>query len=263
MMMRGRWSLVSGLWFLVLAFAMRADNALAFSFSVEPSRVELSVPAGKQRGKSVAINNSHSDAPLHLKVYAQDIIFLPDGTNNFQPAGTTDWSCAKWIRTVPGEIDIPAGEVQDVRVSVTAPADARGGYYAMLFFESAPSYTESGLGVNFRIGALTQVTIPGTEAYQAKLANISVAGVSDLQLEIFNESNVLIRPKGAIKVFNAGGKKVAQHDFNLHGVGVLPRTLRQFHVDLGSLAAGAYRLKAEIDYGAPYLLVGERSFEIK
>ena len=66
------------------------SEAQGFSFSVEPARIELSVPAGKQRGKSVTINNSRSDAPVHIKVYAQDIVFLPDGTNNFQSPGTTE-----------------------------------------------------------------------------------------------------------------------------------------------------------------------------
>ena len=252
---------VYGLWSVVCAFSA-PERAHAFSFNVEPSRIELFIPAGKQRGKSVTINNSRADAAVHIKVYAQDIVFLQDGTNNFLSPGATAWSCAKWIRVVPDEIDIPAGQAQDVRVSVTTPEGAAGGYYAMLFFESAPSYAEQGMGVNFRIGALTQVTIPGTETYQAKLADVSVAEKA-LRIEIFNEGNVLARPKGKIKLFDAQGKKVAQYDFNQQGVGVLPKTLRQFHTDLGTLAAGSYRLKAEIDYGAPYLLVGERSVEIK
>ncbi len=240
-----------------------AGEARAFSFSVQPSRIELSVPAGKQRGKSVTIDNSKAETPVHIKVYAQDIVFLPDGTNKFLTPGTTEWSCAKWLKVLPTEVDIQAGEVQDVRVSVTVPKEARGGYYAMLFFESSPSYVEKGLGINFRIGALTQVVIPGTETYEAKLADISVVEGKDLHVEIFNGSNVLIRPRGTIKIFGADEKKIAQRDFNPPGAGILPKTLRKFHVDLGPLPAGAYRLKAEIDFGTPYLLVGERSFKIQ
>ena len=237
------------------------ESAHAFSFSVEPSRIELSVPAGKQRGKTVRVS-SRSDRPVHLKMYVQDVVFLPDGTSDFPAPGSTAWSCAKWITIIPDELDIPPGKTQEVRVSVAVPPETRGGSYAMVFFESGPSYTEKGLGVNFRIGALTQVTVPNTEVYQAKLADLSVDSSRDVRVELFNEGNALIRPNGQLKVFDARNKKVWQQAFNIDRLGVLPKSPRSFHTTLGPLPKGSYRLKVEIDYGAKYLLGGERAFEI-
>ncbi|MBI3322034.1 MAG: hypothetical protein HYZ91_07200 [Candidatus Omnitrophica bacterium] len=239
------------------------QEAGAFSFSVEPSRVELAIPAGKSRGKTIRVNNSRTDKPLHLKLYIQDVMFLPDGTSDFPPPGSTAWSCANWIKVIPEELDIAPGSSQEVRISATVPAGAQGGYYAMVFFETGPSYAEEGLGVSFRIGALTQVTVPNTEVYQAKLADLSIADPAQISADLFNEGNVLIRPKGKAKVFDAQGKRVAQIEFNPDRLGVLPKTLRKFQVGLGSsLPSGSYRVKLEIDYGAPYLLVGERAFQV-
>ena len=249
---------------LLTALTVLAALAWAFGFSVEPSRIELSVPAGKQRGKTVRINNARAETPMHLKIYVQDVVYLPDGTNDFPPAGSTERSCATWIKLVPAELDIAPGKIGEVRVSAAAPDGASGGYYAMVFFETGPSYTEKGVGVNFRIGALTEVLIPETQRYEARLAGLTVVKPDRIAVGIFNDGNVLIRPTGKLKVFNAAGKRVAQVAFNSQRLGVLPNSLRTFKTTLEPLAKkGSYRLKAEIDYGSRYLLVGERPFVIE
>ena len=254
---------LAGAVLVLCALAGFNGNAWAFSFSVEPARIELEAPPGKQRGKTVRIDNSKSDQPLHIKIYAQDVIFLPDGTSEFPAMGSTSWSCTRWVTAVPEEVDIPAGKIREVRVSVAAPEGVKGGYYAMVFFESSPSYLEKGVGINFRIGALTQVTIPNTQVYQAKLADLSMGARRDLQLTLFNEGNVLVRPKGRVKVFNARREKIAQLEFNPQRLGVLPKTARMFHTTVGNLAAGDYHLRAEIDYGSRYLVVGELDAHIE
>lgn len=234
-----------------------------YAFSIEPARLEFSIPAGKQRGKTVRVDNSGSGEPLHIKAYVQDVILLPDGSSEFPAAGSSEWSCAKMIKVIPEEIDIPAGKKRDVRVTVLVPEDARGGYYGMLFFESSPIYTK-GVGINFRIGGLIDIVVSKTEEFAAKLANLTFSKPDKIEVDIFNEGNVLIRPKGRIKVFNSKGNKIKQLNFNPQGFGVLPKTLRKFYVRLDeTLAKGTYRIKAEIDYGTKYLLGAELTIDIE
>jgi hypothetical protein len=229
-----------------------------FTFSVDPPRAELVIPPGKRRGKTITINNTKADQPSHLVTYVTDVIFLPDGTHDFPPAGSTEWSAAKWIQVSPTELDVPAGKSAEVRISASVPEDAKGGYYAMVFFESMPSYTQPGIGVNFRIGALVDITVPGTAVLQAKLANLAVSPPQSILIDIYNEGNVLIRPKGRLKIFDPSGGKVSQEDFNPDRLGVLPRTLRRFTHKLKTpLTRGTYRLRAELDYGARQILLGE------
>lgn len=245
----------------LVLYLSSSDTALAFS--IEPSRIELSLPAGRQRGKMISIDNSKSDEPLHLKMYVEDVIFLPDGTNDFPAAGSTAWSCAKWVKIIPDEIDIPAGRTQNVRVNVSVPQDAKGGYYAMVFFESTPTYVD-GLGINFRLGGLLDVSVAKTEIRQAKLASFSFIEPSRIAVDIFNEGNVLIRPKGRIKILNSRKRKIGQLDFNPQRLGILPQTLRKFYLDLKEpLSKGDYYLKAEIDVGTKYLLIGQLPVEVK
>ena len=247
------------LWVATIA----VETAWAFGFSVEPSRIELVVPAGKRRGQTLVVKNDRSE-PMHLTTYVRDVAYLPDGTSDFPPEGSTDWSCARWVHVVPGELEIPAQSSQEVRVSVIAPPEASGGRYAMVFFETGPSYAQGdGIGVNFRIGALIQAVIPGTERYAASLKNVVFTPPGQIRTDVFNSGNLLVRPKGQIKIFEAGGKKVRHAPFNPTLVGVLPSTLRSFSSTLEEpLPSGSYRNKVEVDYGARNILVGERSFEV-
>jgi hypothetical protein len=240
---------------IMLFFTVAKHEACAFS--IEPARIELSIPAGKQKGKAITIDNSMSDEPLHLKIYMQDVVFLPDGTNDFPPAASTVYSCANWVKIIPEEIDMPAGKTQNIRISVSVPAQAKGGYYGMLFFESSAG-TAQGLNINFRIGGLVDITVTNTEERSAKIGNIALNTPKQIDIDIFNEGNVLLRPKGKIKIFDTRGKRIKQIDFNLQSWGVLPKSMRKFHTELDRpLSQGQYTIKAEIDYGTRYLLVAE------
>ena len=251
---------------LLLSLLALPHTVWAFSFSLEPARIELSVPVGKRRGKVVLVNNTRAEQSLHVKIYVQDVVYLPDGTNDYVPPGSTEWSCASWLSITPTELDVSAGKSAEVRVSAVAPEGAQGGHYAIVFFETSPTYTEQqGVGVNFRLGALTEVVVPKTEQHQATLAKMSLTKPREVGVDIFNEGNVLVRPKGKVKIFDQHGKRVGQVDFNPQRLGVLPKTLRSFQVPLDrvSLSRGTYRVKAEIDYGTKYLLVGELPFSVE
>jgi len=244
--------------------ALPATEALAFGFNVEPARVEVSVPAGARRGQTLRVRNRKSEAPIHLKVYVSDVIYLADGTHEFPPAGSTEWSCAKWIQVVPSELEIPPEAARDVRVSVAAPPDAAGGHYAIVFFETGPSFEGEGIGVNFRVGALVEAVVPKTERYEARLLKLAFDPATGIQAEVFNDGNLLIRPKGKIKVYDIGGRKVRELEFNASRLGILPKALRAISTKLVEpLSRGTYRVKAEIDYGARTLIIGELPAEVR
>ncbi len=250
---------------LLFLAAYLAINQAVYAFSIDPARIELSISPGRQKGAMVTVDNSQSEEPLHIKVYVRDIMYLPSGDYDFPQAASTSWSCADWIKMVPEEIDILPKRKGSVRISVAVPADAKGGYYAVVFFESSPSYTAEGLGINFRIGALVDITVANTESKKAELTNISFIEPKNIEVDIFNQGNVLLRPRGKIKILDGQGKKrIRQLDFNPQAQSILPNTLRKFYIELdGPLSVGTYRVKAEIDYGTKYLLVGELPFDVR
>ena len=239
-------------------------TAWGFGFSVEPARAQVSVPAGKRRGQTLTVHNAKPDEAIHLTIYVRDVIHLPDGTNDYPPPGSTEWSCAEWIEVVPRELEVPPNSTRDVRVSVAAPPDASGGRYAVVFFETGSSYAEEGISVNFRVGAIVEAVIRGTESAAAALKDVAFAEPSAIRVDVFNAGNVLIRPKGFIRVLGADGQRVRQLALNPSQIGILPRTLRSLSTPMDEpLPPGDYHVRVEMDYGAPTLLVGEHAFAVR
>ncbi len=249
---------------VALAPVVWPSEAQGFGFSVEPARVQISVPAGKRRGQTLTVRNDRPDEAIHFTVYVRDVIHLPDGTHDYPPPGSTEWSGASWIQVVPTELEVPAGGSRDVRVSVLAPPDAAGGHYAVVFFEAGPSYAgQEGISVNFRVGAIVEAVVRGTERVAAQLQDVAFSEPSAIRAEVFNGGNVLIRPAGSVRVFGVDGQKVRQVPFNPSLLGVLPRTLRSISSPIAEpLPPGRYRARVELDYGASTLLVGEHAFVV-
>ena len=134
----------------------------------------------------------------------------------------------------------------------------------MVFFETSSSYAGEGIGVNFRVGALIEAVIRGTERVEVQLKDMAFEPPAAVAVSLFNSGNVLIRPKGQIKVFDAAGRKVEQTLFNPLQLGVFPTTLRKLSTKLEKpLQSGSYRVRVEADYGVRTLLVGEQSFEVR
>ncbi len=86
----------------------------AFGFRVEPARVEVEVPAGRRRGQTVRVTNARQEGSIHLSTYVRDVLFLPDGTHEFPPPGSTDWSCADWIEVMPNDDHVARFRVRDL-----------------------------------------------------------------------------------------------------------------------------------------------------
>ena len=254
-----------------LVVILFCDSASAFLFNIEPARVELAIKAGKGKNSVITIDNTNSKDPLHVKAYVQDIAYLPDGSNDFLPVGSTPWSCGEWITISPKELDIPAGGFGKVKINVKVPKGTKGGRYAIVFFETGPALQPGqqgvGFGINVRAGAPILVTVPKTGAYQAKLMDLDVK--KDLKSQSYNaeivfsnQSNVLVRPIGKLKILNAKNRRIKVQEMNKGLVGVLPMTSRKFSVKLEDLPAGEYTLQTVIDYGGRDLLVGEVPFKV-
>lgn len=246
--------------------------AEAIKLNIDPPRIEFSVKAGKTANGLVTISNEETDLPLHMKVYLQDLIYLPDGTNDFVLPGSTPWSCAKWIKIRPVEFELPPGESQKVRFNISIPPDTKGGRYAIIFFEASPVLVPGKRGasvdVNIRMGTIVMLTVPDTIFYKAKLTNFEVfesdgKDFSKIAVSIYNEGNTLIRPIGKIKIEDENGKKIDEIDFNPKGGGVLPKTGREFIVEYKKPALeGKYNAVITIDYGGEVLIGGQSKFTV-
>ncbi|NQT46188.1 MAG: hypothetical protein HQ593_01755 [Candidatus Omnitrophica bacterium] len=262
---------------LVAVSCLLSEIAHGFRINIDPPRVSLSVAPGKQKSSYITVSNMGSDQPMYVRAYLEDVVYLPDGTNEFLPIGSTPWSCGEWAQLRPAEFEIPPNREESVKITVKVPEGIEGGRYAVVFFETTGPTAKPKEGgtanISLRLGSILSVIVPGTEVYDAKLINFGVSleeaeeegkDIYKVSCTIFNQGNVLIRPKGSVKIIDSAEVKVAEISVNADQSGILPRTSQNFLVDIDrELAGGDYTAQVIIDYGGEELIAGQTSFSVK
>lgn len=248
--------------------------AYAVKMNIDPPRVNISVNPGEEASGYIAVFNYDEDEPIHVKAYINDLVYLPDGSNDFLPEGTTPWSVADWLKIGPTEFDIPPQEEVKVRYIAEVPEGIEGGRYGVVFFEMSPSLEKlkdkTGAAINIRLGSIFLLTVKGTEKYDAELQDLTVGkpdanGAFEIYCTVKNNGNVLIRPNGPIKLIDSSKTEIVELILNEEKSGVLPGTSRQFSVqyDKGKITPGEYFAQIVLDYGADILLGGQTSFSVE
>jgi hypothetical protein len=238
-----RW--LFGSWLLL------ANSAWAKTVSLEPAHVRLSLSAGEVKSGALKIDNPSGDE-VKIRVYLEDWRYSSssDGAKEFFPAASTALSCAKWISFSPAEFTIPAFGRQMVNYTVRLPPEAKGGHFAVMFFETdLADNTESNQGsavkLKARLGALFSVEVKDTLIYEVGLDNLKIKNKDGI-LKIFanfkNKGNTDIAPKIIFHIIDAQGKVFSRGKFS--DIFTLPQ-------DEGEISAEA---KEDLEAG-DYILV--------
>jgi len=257
----------------IVCFGIQYE-ARALKMNIDPPRVELSIAPGEEAGGYVAVLNYDENEAIHVKVYVNDVVYLPDGSNDFLPEGSTPWTVADWIKLAPTEFDIGPGEEKKVRYVVEVPEGVEGGRYGVAFFEVSPPLAaiqeRTTATVNIRLGSIFLVTIKGTEHYSVGLQDITVGeadenGHFDVYCSVQNAGNVLARPHGPVKIIDSQKTEIATLQLNDQESGVLPGTSRQFvaKYDKDKLPPGEYFVQVVLDYGGEDYIGGQIGFTVK
>jgi len=251
-----------------------SGNVYALKLNINPPRVLITTPEGGESSGYVTILNYDDKGPLHIKTYMNDLVYLPDGSNDFLPLESTPWTVSGWLKIAPTEFELGPGEERQVRYMVNVPEGAKGGRYGVVFFEVSPSLKDlegmTGATVNVRLGSIFLITVEGTEIYEAELQNINVGkpdknGGFDISCTIKNKGNILVRPNGPVKIIDSKKNEIAELKLNEIASGVLPNTNRKFSVryDGQKLAPGEYYVQVVLDFGGTEYLGGQIAFKIK
>ncbi len=183
-------------------------SAFSFNIGVSNPKVKLKVSPGEVITGSIKISNPSSNE-VKVKVYVEDFKYIPpyDGSKKFLPPGTIKNSCAKWISFSPVEFKLPPFGKRNVEYSISVPSSAKGGYYAVMFFETALGQIEESPGSRLlvlgRIGSLffveTQDSIKKANIDSIKTEGNSIKGI------ISNTGDVFINAKGTYFVMDSEG----------------------------------------------------------
>jgi hypothetical protein len=167
--------------------------------SVWPTSVELTVNRGEQAGKTIHVQNQGSEA-IRVMAYAMDFSTDREGDFIFAEPGYGGYSASKWFSMEKADFELAPGEMKEVEVAVSAPAEVEpGGHYAALFFEAVPSDDQSDVSVSMRIPSIFYITIPGitgadvianAEIVSLQLPGIANRGPVGMAVVVHNSGNV-------------------------------------------------------------------------
>lgn len=256
-----------------LVFVLLAPGAAQpVRFGISPAELELvPAPGGTATGTLLVIN--HAGQPARFQVQVQDIFQRPSGAMDVLPPGTLEWSVARMTRVTPSEFDLETGQAMPVRVTVTAPPDARGGRYGVLVVTPTPVLQTGGTRgtvsiVVPRLAARLLVPVKGTAVLQGAITGMVAAprpGSRGAEVKVIfrNRGNVHVRASGELTVFAPDGRQLAR--LPIAEAVVLPGSVREFHLawDGAVLQPGAYTVRAVMDYGADALVAGELTFTVR
>lgn len=221
--------------FLLLFFVFFKTEALAISFKVDPSKIRSIVePGGSQSGIIKVYSQVGEDT--EVKVYLEDWVYtkVQDGTKDFSPAKNNSLSCASWVTFEPAEFILPAYGAKELNYIVHVPLEAKGGHYAVMFFEAAllsqnqakagPEFSEieemrAGTFLNIRLGTLFYVEAKGTVKRVAAIDNLAVSGKPKnrgllISANFKNVGNVDITAGGSFHLIDKKGMVLARGQLN-------------------------------------------------
>lgn len=188
---------------------------------IDQPKLRLVISPGETQSGTINVKNPAANS-LAIKVYLEDWLYTSsiDGSKKFYPPGTLPLSCAEWIRFVPAEFTISPYGKQVVNYTVNCPADAKGGHYAVMFFETSLGEVKDEEGVNVtvlgRLGSLFCVEPEGTINRTAELSNLSIVrnkGI-DIELQFENTGNIDIISEGTFYLMDRKGIIAARGEFD-------------------------------------------------
>lgn len=217
---------------------------------------------------------NQANEPVRLEVYLQDWEYLEGGTGEklFSAPGTSPWSAAAWISYFPKQLELPAKGTGVVEYTIRVPADASGGRYAVLFFESVlarAKESDQGVTVQYtgRLGSLFEVEVAGTLRRTGEIAEVTLGRPDEdrpltLGYAFRNTGNVTLRPKAYFNIVDRTGRYFGRGEFTpLYTFpGRAGSTTSEW---TGRLEPGDYTVVLTVDLGGEEPLVIERPLVVR
>ena len=246
-------------------------NAQAATLRISAPKIQMELAPGESYSGDIEAENP-TDEDTKVKIYLEDWSYTSVGTGEkkFVPAGTTPLSAAKWITFSPAQDVIKPFGRTTAHYTINVPQDAKGAYYAVMFFETLVGTSTDEEGVNVlvagRIGSLFFIEIKGTVERSGEIKSVDVKAPEgnkpmEIQTSFHNTGNTDISLSGNFLIMDSEGKVLGRGDINkiytFGGASASGKT--QW---IGRLAKGQYQLLLTYNLGKGKSLVEEKTITI-
>jgi hypothetical protein len=254
----------------IVCFAAGGLQAHAQSLGLAPAQVVEKFKPGVPFEFDLSTVNT-GETPVDMNVEITDFWYDEKNEKVFSSPGTSPRSAANWIQFVPDHFEVAPHGTQKMKAIVTPPADAKGGYYAVLFVQSKPQLSfpkNDGKGVftSMRIGCLVLLRAETTEEYRIEVSNVKVTPPNEthglgVDFDLLNSSNTHVFPVARVAVLDANRKMVAKAESEEKRF--LPGQKNAMHVEwAGKLSPGNFTAVLTVTYGEDRIETQQIAFSV-
>lgn len=253
--------------------SVKAQNG---SVGIDPTRIEVVIPAGTEKTIGTTVDYSREvagvDLPLaRLIARMEDWTIAPDGSVKFAAVNTLERSAASWVTASTSEFTMTPESRKTIRYTISVPKDTPpGDYYFAAYVESRdapppPKEGEKRITITFRHYLMVYVLVPGLTC-EGELAGLEakvVNGIPVVSPTLTNKGNSHLRPMQSFEIRDAADKVVFNSDPSEARVLLGGHSWQMPYVIEAQLPAGKYKLAYKVDFGDKKALqIGKTSFEI-
>lgn len=218
---------------------------------ITPSIIEELAGEGFVKDYSVKVENEGA-VPLTLYPRVRDIIGMDEGGRPIfaKDGETSEYGLSSWITFKESVIELAPRGGGTLNFTVRVPTGASPGAHvgSIIAGTKAPGDVRIGSAVNFEVGSILSLRVPGEIVEDVELREFSIERLFyDEPVVVFttrveNLGNVFARPRGFIDITNMFGKKVDTVVVNEGGASVFPKSERSFSAtwDPASFHLGKY-----------------------
>ncbi len=249
---------------LVLFCLFVSSEAYCFNIRTDTRSVKLEiVPQETYRGV-IRVENP-SEEEINVKAYLEDFVYTApfDGAKNFFPPATTKHSSASWVTFSPQEFKLGPFGKSNVNYVINVPSGISGGYYTVLFFETAmgsipdPEKEGANILVKGRLGSLFQLETKDS-VRTAEIKDITAIS-KNIHANISNIGNTNLVCKGNFYVMDSSGNVYDRG--KLKDIYLSPEDSAAFTMSLGAdIPSGNYIEVLSFDLEKGDVLVREIDF---
>ena len=259
--------------------SFKASSYMALD--IKPEHLEMKIPPRGFRAATFSFRNDERDT-IEVKAYLKDIGYDEEGYLVLLDFSETGRSCREWISLEPQEFTLAPEKRERVKLTLQAPPQGEGGYYACVVFDALLKGSKEGaISTPFQIPVI--LSVPPNLDKEGEIVDLQIkasAGKPALLTAYFrNTGNVHLKPKGKISLMVLKEIKPTA-DFIYVGkpkyenVGellldevegyVLPGGTRKMEGGYpGALEAGKYLAEITIDYGGSAPIKFKKEFRIR
>lgn len=251
-------------------------NAQAGAIGLDPTRIEVVIPAGTEKTVGATVGYSREIAgvelpPARLISRMEDWTITPDGDVKFAPVNTLERSAASWVTASTSELTLAPETQKVIRFTVSVPKNtAPGDYYFAAYVESRdapppPKEGEKRITISFRNYLMVYVLVPGLtfEGELRGLATKVINGIPVVSPTLGNKGNSRLRPKHSFEIRDSADRVVFDSQPSEARVLLGGHSWQMPYIVDAKLPIGLYKVAYKVDFGDKKAVqIGRTTFEI-